>query len=114
MKDNIIVNKTFDFSLNVIQLFKQLKKEKEFILSKQILRSGTSIGANVEEAIAAHSKKDFAHKMGIALREARETRYWTRLLEKSQLVPGDYKKYINDATEIMNILGAIVSSSRGK
>ena len=66
MKDNLIANKTFDFSLTIIDLFIQLKKENEFIISKQIVRSGTSIGANVEEAIAAQSKKDFINKLSIA------------------------------------------------
>ena len=85
MKENIIVTKTFDFALSVVNLFVQLKKENEFIISKQILRSATSIEANVEEAIAAQSRKDFIHKMSIASKEARETKYWLRLLEKSNL-----------------------------
>jgi four helix bundle protein len=82
MKENIIVTKTFDFALTVVNLFIELKKENEFIISKQILRSATSIGANVEEAIAAQSRKDFIHKMSIASKEARETKYWLRLLDK--------------------------------
>jgi four helix bundle protein len=75
MKENLIATKTFDFALTVIELFIQLKKENEFIISKQIIRSGTSIGANVEEAIAAQSKKDFINKLSIASKEARETKY---------------------------------------
>ena len=71
MKDNLIANKTFDFALTIIELYMQLKKENEFIISKQIIRSGTSIGANVEEAIAAQSKKDFISKLSIASKEAR-------------------------------------------
>jgi four helix bundle protein len=113
-ENNIIVERSFEFSLKIIELFIELKKQNEFVLSKQILRSGTSIGANVEEGIAAYSKAEFSHKMGIALKEAREVRYWMRLLDKSQLVPGDYSWYIQESTEIMNILGAIVSTSRGK
>ena len=70
MKDNIIAIKTFEFSLSIINLFTQLKKENEFIISKQLLRCGTSIGANVEEAIAAQSRKDFISKMAIASKEA--------------------------------------------
>ena len=85
MKDNLIANKTFDFALSIIELYMQLKKENEFIISKQIIRSGTSIGANVEEAIAAQSKKDFISKLSIASKEARETKYWLRLLHKSEL-----------------------------
>jgi four helix bundle protein len=85
MKENIIAVKTFDFSLSIISLYINLKKENEFIISKQLLRSGTSIGANVEEAIAAQSKKDFIHKMAIASKEARETKYWLRLLNNLNL-----------------------------
>ena len=75
MKDNLIANKTFDFSLMIIKLFIQLKKENEFIVSKQLLRCGTSIRPNVEEAIAAQSKKRFINKLTIANKEARETKY---------------------------------------
>ena len=75
MKDNLIANKTFDFSLMIIKLFIQLKKENEFIVSKQVLRCGTSIRANVEEAIAAQSKKRFINKLTIANKEVRETKY---------------------------------------
>ena len=83
--DNLIADKTFDFALQIISFYIQLKSENEFILSKQLLRAGTSIGANVEEAIAAQSKKDFINKMSIASKEARETKYWLRLLDKSEL-----------------------------
>lgn len=112
-KENIILNKTFDFALNIIELYKQMTEQKEFILSKQILRSGTSIGANVEEAIAAISKKDFIAKMTISSKEARETRYWLRLLERSQIVKLDFKKYLEDIETIINILTAIVKTSQG-
>jgi four helix bundle protein len=112
-ENNLILDRSFEFSLKIISLFVELKKNNEFVLSKQILRSGTSVGANVEEGVAGYSKADFTHKMGIALKEARETRYWLRLLEKSQLVKGDYSWHIKEATEIMNILGAIVKNSRG-
>jgi four helix bundle protein len=88
-KDNIVLNKSFDFALEIIELYKILKSKNEFVISKQLLRSGTSIGANVEEATAAQSKKDFATKMSIASKEARETRYWLRLLNKSKLVVYD-------------------------
>ena len=85
-------------------------KKKEFTLGKQLLRSGTSIGANVEEATAAQSKKDFIAKMSISLKEARETNYWLRLLKRT----GYIKKVdlINESEEIMNILGAIIRTSR--
>lgn len=74
-KPNLIVDKSFEFALLTIDLFKKLQSEKEFVLSKQLLRSGTSIGANVNEAIAAESKKDFIHKLSISLKEARESEY---------------------------------------
>ena len=69
-KDNVVLNKSFDFALEIIELYKILKSKNEFVISKQLLRSGTSIGANVEEATAAQSKKDFATKMSIASKEA--------------------------------------------
>ena len=93
-KDNIILSKTFDFSLSVIELYKMLINQKEFVISKQLLRSGTSIGANVNEAVAAQTKKDFSYKMSIASKEARETKYWLLLLSKSNLVNLDYTKYL--------------------
>ena len=82
-KDNIILDKSFDFALHIIELYKQMTAQHEYVLSKQLLRSATSIGANVEEATAAISKKDFAAKMSIASKEARETRYWLRLIDKT-------------------------------
>ena len=111
-KDNIILEKTFDFALSTIELYKQMIIQKEYIISRQILRSGTSIGANVEEATAAVSKKDFAAKMSIASKEARETRYWLRLLDKSKFVNYDFKKQLDDIENIINILTAIVKTSQ--
>lgn len=84
MSENIIKDKSYDFSLAVIGVYKKLTEEKrEFVLSKQLLRSGTSIGANVEEAIGGQSDRDFFMKMTIAYKEARETGYWLRLLRDS-------------------------------
>ena len=84
-EDNLIQKKTFDFALKIIQFYSDCKSQNEFILSKQILRCGTSIGANVEEAIAAQSKKDFISKLSIANKEARETKYWLKLYQSSNL-----------------------------
>jgi four helix bundle protein len=112
MKDNIIQNKTFDFALSVIALYSKLIEQKEYVLSKQLLRSATSIGANVEEAIAGQSRKDFISKMSIASKEARETRYWLRLLQKSQLVRIDFTPFLRDIEEIIRIITAIVKSSQ--
>ena len=89
MKDNLIQNKTFDFALSILELYKTMLSQNEFHLSGQLVRSGTSIGANVEEAIAAQSRKDFINKMTIATKEARETKYFLRLLDKSQLIKFD-------------------------
>ena len=111
MAEGAIYDKSFEFALEIIELYKYLKAKKEYVLSSQILKSGTSIGANVEEASAAQSKKDFISKMSIASKEARETRYWLRLLEKSQLIKYDYSTYLEKAEEIIKILTAIVKTS---
>lgn len=110
--ENKILELSFDFSLSIIQLYKTLVEKKEFVLSKQLLRSGTSIGANVEEATAAQSRKDFISKMAIASKEARETKYWLRLLEKSKLVDIDYSIYLTQIEHMINILTKIVKTSQ--
>ena len=111
MKENIIATKTFDFALSIVNLFIELKKENEFIISKQILRSATSIGANVEEAIAAQSRRDFIHKMSIASKEARETKYWLRLLDKSALTKISVETYLIEIEHILNIITKIIKTS---
>jgi len=113
-KDNVILNKSFDFALSIIKLYKKMVAQNEYILSKQILRSGTSIGANIEEATAEISKKDFTAKMSISSKEARETRYWLKLIEKSDLVEIDVKSQLNDVEQIINILTAIMKTSQSK
>ena len=110
---NIIVEKSFNFSLSVIALYKKLIEVHEYVLSKQVLRSATSIGANVEEAIAGQSRRDFIAKMSIASKEARETKYWIRLLEKSQFLNYDYEGLLKEIEQIINILTAIVKTSQG-
>ena len=110
-KNNLIQDKSFEFSLATIELYKKLIAEKEFVVSKQLLRSATSVGANIEEAIAGQSKKDFLHKMSIASKEARETRYWLKLLNKSQIVKMDYRVYLQEIENITNILTKIVKTS---
>jgi four helix bundle protein len=111
-KKNVIQEKSFDFAVKLIGLYKELIAEKEYVVSKQLLRSGTSIGANVEEAIAGYSKKDFASKMSIALKEARETSYWLRLLDKSELTNKKVNNQMKDADEIIKILSAIVKTAQ--
>src|ERR1043165_3041689 len=110
--ENKIIELAFDFSLQIIALYKRLTQEHEYVISKQLLRSATSIGANVEEANAAQSKKDFIAKMSIASKEARETKYWLRLLEKSKLVSVDYAQYLLSVEHIINILTKIVKTSQ--
>jgi four helix bundle protein len=114
MKDNIIQNKAFQFSLSIIELYKKLIEEKEFILSKQLLRSATSIGANIEEANAGISKKDFISKLSISSKEARETRYWLRLYQESKLTSINVEKELKAVEEIIRILTAIVKTSQTK
>ena len=92
--ENKILELSFDFSLQIIQLYRVLLDQKEFVISKQLLRSATSIGANVEEANAAQTKRDFITKMSVASKEARETKYWLRLLDKSQIINHDFSPYL--------------------
>ena len=113
-KENIIREKSFDFSLKIIALYKILTEGKEYILSKQLLRSGTNIGANVEESTAAQSVSDFIHKLSIASKEARETKYWLMLLQKSQLFDYDYSIYLKEINEIINILTSIIKTLQEK
>jgi four helix bundle protein len=106
---NIIQEKSYAFSLRIIKLYKYLLSEKrEYILSKQLLRSGTSIGANVEEALGGHSKSDFSAKMIIAYKEARETRYWLNLLVDGEYIqPNHARSILGDCEEICRIIGSI-------
>lgn len=111
-KGNLIQTKSFNFSLLIIELYKELLKENEFIISKQLLRSGTSIGANVEESTAAQSRRDFISKMSIASKEARETQYWLRLLDKSNLTDINVSKWLCEIDEIVRILTSIVKTTQ--
>jgi four helix bundle protein len=111
MKDNIVQRKSFEFALEIIKLYRQLVNEREYVLSKQLLRSGTSIGANIEEATAAQSRKDFIHKMAIASKEARETQYWIRLLIASNITKIDMSESLIRANELVKLLTAIVKST---
>jgi four helix bundle protein len=114
-KANIIKEKTYNFALDIIKIYQQMIKQNEFILSKQLVRSGTSIGANVEEATAAQSRKDFISKMSISSKEASETNYWLRLLRDSQLCEGkDYTELIKESEEIIAILTSIVKTASRK
>jgi four helix bundle protein len=117
MKDNVILDKSYDFALRTAKLYLFLREEKkEFEMSKQILRSGTSIGANVEEAIGGQSRKDFASKLGIAYKEARETKFWLRLLTDTKLITAAMSSsLLNDCEELLRIIGSILKTiKRGR
>ena len=108
--DNVILDKSFEFSLMILKIYQKLKSKSEFDVARQLLRAGTSIGANVEESLAAYSRKDFNYKMGIASREARETRYWMRLIQKGKILTIP-KEYFNEIDEINSILTSIVKTT---
>jgi len=114
MKENIIQQKSFAFAIRIVNVYKYLQTEKkEFVLSKQLLRSGTSIGANVEEAIGGQSKKDFIAKISISYKEARETKYWLKLLEATNYLEFDEaKSLLEDAEGLCKILSSILISSK--
>ena len=112
-KSNIIKDKSYELALRIIKLYQAMRNEKEFVISNQLLKSATSIGANVEEATAAQSKKDFIAKMAIASKEARETNYWLRLLHDSTICKsGDIIPLIKSSEEIIKILTSIVKTSK--
>ena len=108
--NNVISEKSMDFAIRIVNLYKYLCDEKkEFILSKQVLRSGTSIGANISESENAQSRSDFKSKLSIALKEACETKYWLELLFRTDYIEEKHFKSINDdCTEIIKILTSIV------
>jgi four helix bundle protein len=113
MKENIIVIKSFHFSLHILQLYKALIKKKEYIISKQLLRCATSIGANIEEAGAASSRKDFIAKMTIASKEAREARYWLKLLEEDRFIKEcNLSELTDEISQIISILTKIVKTTQ--
>ena len=107
-----VYNKTIEFSVRLIGLYKELIQNKEFIISRQLLRSGTSIGANVHEAASAQSRKDFISKMSIALKEARETKYWLIVLSEGKMINFDLTYLLDDIEEIIKIISKIVISSK--
>ena len=109
MKENILKEKSYAFALRIVKVYRHLYETKhEGVLSIQLLRCGTSIGANVEEAIGAQSRKDFVSKLSIAYKEARETNYWLRLLlDSNYLNQKEYDSLIFDNEELLRIIGAI-------
>lgn len=116
MKDNVIRDKSYLFALRIVKLHLFLSKElREYQLSSQILRSGTSIGANIEEAIGGISRKDFVNKFSISYKEARETSYWIRLLRDTSILEKKLAySLLKDCDELLRILYTIINSSRSK
>ncbi len=115
MKENLIQQKTYDFALKIINTSRQMNKNKEFVLSRQLLKSGTSIEANVEEAIGGQSRKDFLSKISIAYKEARETKFWIRLLRDSNTIePTHSEDLLIQIDEILRIIGSIQRTTKGK
>ena len=113
IRDNIIEIKSYGFAISAINVYKKLQQDKEYVLSKQLLRSGTSIGANVKEALRANSKKDFSYKMNIALKEANETEYWISLLiDTGYLDKMSSQQILSDCKELCRILNSIVRTTR--
>ena len=110
---NLIVDLTFEFALKIINYVELLEQERKFVIARQSLRSGTSIGANVREAQNAESKVDFIHKMKIAAKEADETEYWLLLCEKSEKYP-DCTELLNNIPPVIKILSKIISTSKTK
>lgn len=114
MAESIVQQKSFEFALEIIKLYQKLQEKREYVISKQLLRSGASIGANVEEALAGQSRRDFLSKMSIASKEARETHYWLRLLQASDLVDIDVTQELAHSGELIRILTAIVKTTGQK
>ena len=111
-KENIIVEKTINFSLSIIKYCEALEQDRKYVIAKQLLRSGTGIGANIFEAQNAESKVDFIHKMKIAAKEADETEYWLLLCKESFEVTND-DQLLNDCGSILKVLSKIISTSKG-
>lgn len=112
--DNVVQIKSYAFAVKIVELYKYLVEEKkEYTLCKQLLRSGTSIGANIEEAIGGQSKKDFYAKLTISYKEARESKYWLRLLTDTNYLEKEKSKtLINDCEELLKIIGSIQKTIR--
>ena len=116
VKENLIKEKSFLFAVRIVKLRRYLnQRHKEYTLSEQILRSGTSIGANVSEAEYAQSRADFVNKMSVALKEANETQYWLKLLSKEEyLDETQFQSLHNDCKELLSMLHAIVKTTKDK
>ena len=115
-KESIVYDKAFNFAIKIVKLYKYLcENKKEFILSKQLIRSGTSIGANIAEGLEGQSTKDFVSKLSIALKEAVESRYWIDLLKETEYLTEEQYNIINsDITELIKMLTRIIKTTKEK
>jgi len=112
-KENVLKNKSYRFSIRIVKFYKHFSKQQnEYVISKQVLRSGTSIGAMIEEANQAESKSDFIHKLSIANKEANETHYWLRLIRDTELIKEDILPLLNDCEELIKLLTAIIKTAK--
>lgn len=113
-RDNILVDKSFSFAVRIVNLYKYLcSDKKEFVLSKQLLKSGTSIGANISESQDAQSTNDFISKLSIALKEARESKYWIELLKETEyLTKKESDSLVNDLIELIKLLVTIIKTTK--
>lgn len=113
--ENVILEKSKRFAVKIVRLFQMLQDKREYVMSKQVLRSGTSIGANVHEAVKAFSKDDFIYKMNISLKESFETEYWLELLHETEYITRELFEELNtENKELTRILSSIVKSSKEK
>lgn len=114
MKENTLVTKSFEFAIRIVKLYKYMVAEKrEFILSKQLLRAGTSVGANIEESQGGYSKKDFRHKLSISYKEIREVKYWLKLLVATDYISQEqFESIYNDADELGKLLYSIIKNTK--
>lgn len=112
MKESIIRTKALVFAKDIFRLSRRLIANKEYIIAKQLMRSGTSVGANVEEASVAQSRRDFLSKLSIALKEAQETKYWLTLLKEEKICDIDYDPYLHAIIDIIKILNSITKTLR--
>ncbi|MDE5887499.1 MAG: four helix bundle protein [Muribaculaceae bacterium] len=113
MRDNVLYNKSLNFAIRIVKLYSCLKDRGEYIMSKQIMRSGTSIGANITEALDAQSGMDFVSKLSIALKECKETRYWLTLLHRVGILYGkEYDSLDKDASELNALLVSIIKTKK--
>lgn len=113
MSEDVIKIKSFSFAIRIVNLYKTLNTRSEYVMSKQILRSGTSVGANIREAKNAESKADFIHKMGIFQKEADETLYWLELLQATNYISNEeFLSLNNDGVEVLKLIKSIIITSK--